>query len=131
MGVDYEYCSRCEECLNEYSFNSCIICEERCNYCDECDDDYLITLNKEPRLLCDCCSLGFDKSDPHIDLYIGDISKDNKMFKYAVIKVLQTEHEKRTKIKIIEKLESEVEILKVAINNQYAIIGIEALKNSL
>ena len=60
MGVDYEYCSRCEESLNEYSFNSCIICEERCDYCDECDEDYLITLNKTPRFLCDSCSLGFD-----------------------------------------------------------------------
>ena len=58
--------------------------------------------------MCDSCSLGFDESDPHIDLYINDISKDNKMFKYAVIKVLQTEHEKRSKTKNIEKLENEV-----------------------
>ena len=46
MGVDYEYCSKCEESLNEYCFNGCIICEERCNYSDDCEDDYLITLKK-------------------------------------------------------------------------------------
>ena len=50
MTVDIEYCEKCQECLNEYSFNCCLICEERCNFCDDCDEEYLITLNKLPRL---------------------------------------------------------------------------------
>ena len=128
MGVDYEYCSKCEKCLNEYYFNSCLICEERCNFCDDCDEEYLITLNKMPRLLCDNCCLGFDDSDPHIDLYIKDIAKENKMFKYSVIKILNTEKIKRSKTKNIEKLEKEVENLKGAINDHLTIIGIASLK---
>ena len=128
MGVDYKYCSKCEECLNKYCFNGCIICDERCNYCDDCDDEYLIILNRIPRFLCDDCALCFNESDSHIDLHIKEIMKENKMFRYSVIKALITEREKRSRIKNIVKLEKEVENLKVAINDQHAIIGIASSK---
>ena len=56
------------------------------------------------------------------------MKRENKMFRYSVIKVLKTEHEKRSKTKNIEKLEKEDENLKVAINDQLAIIGNNTLK---
>ena len=68
MCVDFEYCSLCRKFLSEYCFNCCIVCGEKCDDCDDCDNEYLITLNKTPCFLCDNCSLGFDDSDPHIDL---------------------------------------------------------------
>jgi len=102
MGVEYEYCSSCEECLNEYYFNGCFICEEHCDYCDDCDDAYLITLNKTPRFLCTDCALCFDESDLHIDLHIRDIMEENKMSRVSIIKVLKKEHEKRSKTRNIE-----------------------------
>ena len=51
------------------------------------------------------------------------------MFRYSLIKVLKMEHEKRSKTKNIEKLEKEVENLKIAINSQLSIIGNKSLKN--
>ena len=131
MGVDFEYCNRCTEYSNEYLFSSCTICHERCEFCDDCNNEYLITLNKMPCFLCDNCSLGFDDSDPHINLYIKDIAKENKMFKYSVIKILNTEKIKRSKTKDIEKLEKEVENLKIVINDQLEIIGIASLNAKL
>jgi len=132
MTVEYEVCRSCNECFSEYCYNQCCLCDEQAEYCEDCDIDYLVIFNKYPKYICDGCipRIGEDNFFKDIEQRINEMAKDNKMFKYAVIKVLQTEHEKRTKIKNIEKLESEVEILKVAINNQYAIIGIGLLKNS-
>ena len=106
------------------------MCDEQAEYCEDCDVDYLVIFNKYPKYICDGCipRIGEDNFFEDIEQRINEMAKDNKMFKYAVIKVLQTEHEKISKTKNIEKLESEVENLKVAINNQHAIIGIASLK---
>ena len=131
MGVDYEYCSSCNESLSEYCYNQCCLCDEQADYCEDCDGDYLVLFNKYPTYICDGCisrigESNFCEDNEH---RINDMAKENKMFRYSVIKVLKTEHEKRSKIKNIEKLEKEVENLKVAINDHLAIIGIASLKS--
>jgi len=98
MEVDYEYCPSCQDSINKYCFNSCIICEESCDFCDACDDQYLIILNEEKRYLCDNCCMYHDEQNKYQQIHFKDIAKENKMFKYEVIKVLNIEKVKRTKI---------------------------------
>ena len=130
MGVDYEFCSKCEQCLNEYCFNSCLICEERCNFCDDCDGEYLVLFNKYSQHLCDGCISWIGESNFCEDnkLRINDMAEDYEMSSISIMEVLKTEHEKRSKTKNIEKLEKEVENLKGAINDHLTIIGIASLK---
>jgi len=59
------------------------------------------------------------------------MAEDYEMSSISIMEVLKTEHEKRSKTKNIEKLEKEVENLKVAINDQLAIIGIASLNAKL
>ena len=105
MGVEYEYCSSCNESLSEYCYNQCCLCDEQAEYCDDCDIDYLVIFNKYPKYICDECihRIGEDNFFEDNEQRINEMTKENKMFRYSVIKVLKTEHEKRSKIKNIEK----------------------------
>ena len=69
MGVDYLYCSNCDECFHSDCFEHCGDCGENIsigfdeNLCDNCDGDYVIDSVKWGRnvRLCKDCNPKFKK----------------------------------------------------------------------
>ena len=108
MGVDYEYCSSCNESLSEYCFNQCCLCDEQADYCEDCDADYLVIFNKNSQHLCDDCIpwIGEDNYYEDHKLRINAMAEDYKMSSISIMEVLSSEYKKRTHTKNMEKLEN-------------------------
>jgi len=107
------------------------LCDEQADYCEDCDGDYLVLFNKYSQHLCDGCISWIGESNfcEDNELRINAMAEDYEMSSISIMEVLRSEYEKRSKIKNIEKLEKEVERLKIAIKDQHAIIGTAPLKN--
>ena len=130
MGVDYNYCSSCDECISEYCFYCFCLCGERADYCEDCNDDHLVIFNKNSQHLCDDCIpwIGEDNYYEDDKLRINAMAEDYKMSSISIMEVLSSEYKKRTHTKNMKKLEKLVKNLKIPIRDQLAIIGTESLK---
>jgi hypothetical protein len=54
MGVDYEKCDGCGECLNTQCFSACFCCEDK-DLCYDCTPERNCVDTKEENYMCDRC----------------------------------------------------------------------------
>ena len=117
MGVTILHCGKCDDCTHEDNFNSCILCDEKCDVCNDCDGNYFMEITtRHNRLICDNCiinSKNFKKDD------VDHLLEEYKITFKLLSQKLELEYVRRNPILNVD---DEIKLIKK---------DIQALKESL